>query len=136
MNSHYNQNYTKQEIDEILDKVKNCVYNNRYTISLNENRQENIDFINEYNIYSNKQKKILLQLKVEDFCHSLQNTKPGYEYEVPYVFVPQVNLFNAEGVEEKVDIYIKINIIDMSNGSRTIVISFHKRNKAITYLFR
>ena len=79
---------------------------------------------------------ILLQLKVEDFCHSLQNTKPGYEYEVLYVFVPQVNLFNAEGVEEKVDIYIKINIIDMSNGSRTIVISFHKRNKAITYLFR
>ena len=136
MNSHYNQTYTKQEIDEILDKVKNCVYNNRYTISLNENRQENIDFINEYNIYSNKQKKILLQLKVEDFCHSLQNTKPGYEYEVLYVFVPQVNLFNAEGVEEKVDIYIKINIIDMSNGSRTIVISFHKRNKAITYLFR
>ena len=136
MNSHYNQNYTKQEIDEILDKVKNCVYNNRYTISLNENRQENIYFINEYNIYSNKQKKILLQLKVEDFCHSLQNTKPGYEYEVLYVFVPQVNLFNAEGVEEKVDIYIKINIIDMSNGSRTIVISFHKRNKAITYLFR
>ena len=136
MNSHYNQNYSKQEIDEILDKVKNCVYNNRYTISLNENRQENIDFINEYNIYSNKQKKILLQLKVEDFCHSLQNTKPGYEYEVLYVFVPQVNLFNAEGVEEKVDIYIKINIINMSNGSRTIVISFHKRNKAITYLFR
>lgn len=136
MNSHYNQNYTKQEIDEILDKVKNCVYNNRYTISLNENRQENIDFINEYNIYSNKQKKILLQLEVEDFCYSLQNTKPGYEYEVLYVFVPQVNLFNAEGVEEKVDIYIKINIIDMSNGSRTIVISFHKRNKAITYLFR
>ena len=42
MNSHYNQNYTKQEIDEILDKVKNCVYSNRYTISLNENRQENI----------------------------------------------------------------------------------------------
>jgi hypothetical protein len=136
MNSHYNQNYSEQEIDEILDKVKNCVYNNRYTISLNENRQENIDFINEYNIYSNKQKKILLQLKVEDFCHSLQNTKPGYEYEVLYVFVPQVNLFNAEGVKEKVDIYIKINIIDMSNGSRTIVISFHKRNKAITYLFR
>ena len=136
MNSHYNQNYSKQEIDEILDKVKNCVYNNRYTISLNENRQENIDFINEYNIYSNKQKKILLQLEVEDFCYSLQNTKPGYEYEVLYVFVPQVNLFNAEGVEEKVDIYIKINIIDMSNGSRTIVISFHKRNKAITYLFR
>ena len=50
MNSHYNQNYIKQEIDEILDKVKKCVYNNRYTISLNENRQENIDFITKVNL--------------------------------------------------------------------------------------
>lgn len=80
MNSHYNQNYTKEVIDVILEKIKNCVGNNKYTIALNENRQENIDFINEYNIRSNKQKSILLQLRTEDFCHTLQNTKIGYEY--------------------------------------------------------
>ena len=136
MNPYYNQNYTKDEIEVVLDKIKSCVGNDKYTIALNENRQENIDFINEYNIRSNKQKNILLQLEVEDFCHTLQNTKLGYEYEVLYVFVPQVQLFNADGVEEVVEVYTKFNLIDMPNGCRTVIISFHNRNKPIDYLFR
>ena len=136
MNPYYNQNYTREQIDAILDKIKDCVVNNKYTIALNENRQENVDFINEYNIRSDKQKSILLQLRTEDFCHTLQNTKIGFEYEVLYVFVPQVQLFNVDGEEEMVDVYTKFNIIDMQNGSRTVVISFHKPNKPIDYLFR
>jgi hypothetical protein len=136
MNPYYNQSYTREQIDAILDKIKDCVVTNKYTISLNENRQENVDFINEYNIRSDKQKSILLQIRTEDFCHTLQNTKIGFEYEVLYVFVPQVQLFNADGGEETVDIYTKFNVIDMSNGSRTVVISFHKLNKPIDYLFR
>ncbi len=136
MNPYYNQSYTREQIEAILDKIKDCVVNNKYTIALNENRQENIDFINEYNIRSDKQKSILLRLRTEDFCHTLQNTKIGFEYEVLYVFVPQVQLFNADGEEETVDIYTKFNVIDMSNGSRTVVISFHKPNKPIDYLFR
>ena len=136
MNPHYNPKYTRKEIDAILAKIKSCVDKNRYTISLNENRQENIDFINQYNIRSDKQKSILMQIETEDFCHSLQNTKIGYEYEVLYVFVPQVRLFNADGEEETVDVYTKFNIIDLSSGSRTVVISFHQRNKPIDYLFR
>lgn len=136
MNPHYNQNYTREEIDAVLAKIKSCVAKNRYTISLNENRQENIDFIYEYNLRSNKQKSILMQIETEDFCHSLQNTKIGYEYEVLYVFVPQIQLFNADGEEEIVDVYTKFNVIDLPSGSRTVVISFHKRNKPIRYLFR
>lgn len=136
MDSHYNQNYTREEIDAILAKIKSCVEKNRYTISLNENRQENIDFINEYNIRSDRQKSILMQIETEDFCHSLQNTKIGYEYEVLYVFVPQVHLFNADGEGETVDVYTKFNVIDLPSGSRAVVISFHKRNKPIVYLFR
>lgn len=62
MNQHYNQNYTKKEIGEILNKIKKCVSLGKYTISQNENRQENIDFINEYNIRSDKQKSILMQM--------------------------------------------------------------------------
>ena len=77
-----------------------------------------------------------MQIETEDFCHSLQNTKIGYEYAVLYVFVPQVRLFNADGEEETVDVYTKFNIIDLSSGSRTVVISFHQRNKPIDYLFR
>lgn len=136
MNQHYNQNYTREEIDAVLAKIKSCVENNKYIISQNENRQENIDFINEYNIRTDKQKSILMKIETEDFCHSLQNTNIGYEYEVLYVFVPQVDLINADGVEETVDVYAKFNIIDMPSGSRTVVISFHKRNKPIDYLFR
>ena len=77
-----------------------------------------------------------MQIEVEDFCHSLKNTNIGYEYEVLYVFVPQVLLFNADGEEEKIDVYTKFNLIDLPSGSRTVVISFHKRNKPIDYLFR
>ena len=136
MNPYYNQNYTREQIDAILDKIKDCVVNRRFTISKNEHRQENIDFINEYNIRSERQSSILLQIQTEDFCHSLQNVNPGFEHEVLYVFVPQAQLFNADGEEETVDVYTKFNVIDMPNGSRTVVISFHKRNKPIDYLFR
>lgn len=73
---------------------------------------------------------------MDDFCYTLQNTRAGYEYEVLYVFVPQVHLFSVDGVEEVLDVYIKINLIDMSNGIRAVVISFHRRNKPIRYLFR
>lgn len=85
MNPHYNQNYTREEIADVPAKIKSCVEKNRFTISQNENRQENIDFINEYNIRSDRQRPILMQIEVEDFCHSLQNTKIGFEYEVLYV---------------------------------------------------
>lgn len=57
MNPYYNQNYTREEIESILEKIKCCIRNNKYTIALNENRQENINFINEYNIHRSKQKK-------------------------------------------------------------------------------
>lgn len=136
MIQHYNQNYTKRDINNTLKMIKECIKNNKYTISKNENRQENIDFINEYNIHSNRQKSILLELNVTDFCYTLQNTKAGYEYEILYVFVPQVTLNDINGVEKTVDIYIKINIIDTSSGNRVVVISFHKRNKEVDYLFR
>ncbi len=69
MNLYYNQNYTKEQIESILVKIKDCVVNRRFTISKNEHRQENIDFINEYNIRSDRQTSILLHIRTEDFCH-------------------------------------------------------------------
>lgn len=135
-NQHYNQNYTREQIEDVLMKIKECVEAGRFQISMNENRQENIDFINEYNIYPTKRKELLMQISVEDFCHTLQNTKIGYEYEILYVFAPQVELFNALGEQEQVDIYTKFNVIERPNGNRTVALSFHKRNKPIDYLFR
>ena len=136
MNPHYNQNYTRDAINNLLAKIKESVEKGRYTISLNENRQENIAFINEYNIRSEKQRAILLQIQAEDFCHSLQNTKIGYEHEVLYVFVPKVQLSNADGEAESIDLYTKFNVLDCPSGTRTVVISFHKRQKPIQYVFK
>lgn len=136
MNIHYNQDYTKEKITGILSSILDCISEDRYIISRNENRQENNDFIAEYNLNSERQKQILLGITPEDFCHSLMNTNVGYEHEVLYVFVPQIRLFNFGGIEKLVDVYIKFNLIDYYGGKRTIIISFHKRNKPISYCFR
>lgn len=136
MSQHYNQKYTKEEVAAILQRIKECVRSGRYTIAKNENRQENLELIREYNLTSEKQRQILLQIETEDFCYSLQNTNIGYEYETLYVFCPQVTLFNLDSEEKLVDIYTKFNIIDMERGNRVVVISFHERHKPIDYLFR
>ena len=136
MTEQYNQNYTQEEIDVILQKIKDCVNDNRYTISQNENRQENIQFINEYRLDSSKQKHILLSIKALDFCHSLNNINPGFKHEILYVFCSQRTLFNALGEEELFDMYTKFNIIEYGDNKRVIAVSFHKRNKPIGYLFR
>ena len=87
MDPYYNQNYTKEQIDAILELIKKCIQEGRYSISGNVNRQENIDFINDYNLSAKRQKEILLKIKTEDFCHSLQNVNLGFEHEVLYVFL-------------------------------------------------
>lgn len=137
MSEHYNQNYTREEVQVILNKIKDCINDNQYIISQNQNRAENVQFINEYRLDEKKRKEILLSIEVDDFCHSLNNTNPGYEHEVLYVFCPQRNLFDIFGEEEFVDIYTKFNIIEYKiDKKRVVIISFHKRNKPIDYLFR
>lgn len=137
MSEHYNQNYTREEVQVILNKIKDCINDNQYIISQNQNRAENVQFINEYRLDEKKRKEILLSIDVDDFCYSLNNTNPGYEHEVLYVFCPQRNLFDIFGEEEFVDIYTKFNIIEYKiDKKRVVTISFHKRNKPIAYLFR
>lgn len=136
MNQHYNANYKIDQICSVLDMFKDCVRENSYIISKNENRQENIDFINEYRLTSIKQSKILLSIEPEDFCYTLQNINVGYEHEILYVFCPQVKLLNINDKEEEVRIYVKFNIIYLEIGKRVVVISFHKPNKHIEYVFK
>jgi len=136
MSQHYNQNYTKKEISAVLQKIQECVSTGKYSVAQNANRAENLALIREYYLTSEKQRRILMQIEVEDFCHSLNNTNPGFEHEILYVFCPQVSLFNIDNEENQLDIYIKFNILDLPSGSRVIVISFHERNRPIGYLFR
>ena len=136
MNEFYNQTYTKEEVEVILEKIKDCIKKDQFIISKNEKRQENIQFINEYRLDASKQKEILVSIDKMDFCHSLQNTKIGFEWETLYVFCPQRTLFDVFGEEELVDIYTKFNVIETGKDKRVVTISFHKRNKPIEYAFR
>ena len=136
MSQHYNQNYTREEISAVLQKIQECVSSGKYSVAQNENREENVGLIRKYNLTSRRLRRILMQIEVDDFCHSLQNIKPGFEHEVLYVFCPQVTLFNIDDEEKHLDLYTKFNIIDWPTRSRVVIISCHERNKPIDYLFR
>ncbi len=132
MNPNYLQNYTKKDIKEVLSKIHECIRKGRYTVSTNNNRKENINFIIDYNLRDKKIKEIILNIKVEDFCHALHNSHPDYDNEILWVFVPQVELSDVDGNSITADIYTKFNIISSQSSDYAIVISFHKRNKPIT----
>ncbi len=136
MSQHYNQNYTKEEISAVLQRIQECVSNGKYSIAQNANRAENIALIREYNLTSDKQRRIIMQIEVDDFCHSLNNTNFGFKHEILYVFRPEVTLFNFDDEEKQLDLYTKFNILDLPSGTKVVIISFHERNKPIDYLFR
>lgn len=136
MNKHYNQNYSYSEIKNILEKIHNCIKNDRFLVAQNKNRLENLELIANYKLDFKKQKIILSKIKVEDFCHSLQNNKALFKYETLFVFSPKIYLFDPSNNDKKVliNLYVKFNIIKSKN--MVVVISFHKLNKRIKLLFK
>ncbi|WP_297422062.1 hypothetical protein [Clostridium sp.] len=130
------KDYTENQIKNLIDIIKDCVLENAYTISLEENKLENTQFIEEYNINENKRINILYNLDYTNFCYGLQNMKDGVERNNLYVFCIQKELYNIEDKKELVDIYLKFNIICNDLGQYRILVSMHKRNKPITYLFQ
>lgn len=136
MSEHYNQNYTRYDIDDILYKIKSCVKEGTYTLALNDKRAENRSFIEEYNISSTRLRAILLGIETDDFCHSLNNLNPKFPDEVLYVFAPILNLYDISGKQEELAVYIKFNLIEKSSSDLLIIISFHKLNREVQYLFK
>ena len=131
--------FRKEEIIEYLEKYKSLILNDKYTIAVDpEKREENHEFIEDYNITTRKEKEILLSLEYTDFCYAVNNTNPRYQHEILYIFNKPCELYkNGEDNCETIDIYIKTNIMQTNRGSEyLIVISFHKRNKDIEYLFK
>lgn len=129
-------NFSPDDIKHYLDMLRKCVLEGRYSIARNENRQENMNFIEDYKINSKREKEILLGLQFDDFCYAVENEKTDYAHEILYVFCKQHEL-DFWGELENVEIYIKVNMIEMRNGDpRAFVVSFHKRNFEIAYLFR
>ena len=118
---------------------KELIDNDCYSIEINASREENLEFLQDYNINTKKEKEILMSLEYTDFCYAVKNktNNPKYANEILYIFNKNYPLFKiGEDCSENIDIYIKTNKIDTRSGKRVIVISFHKRNKNIEYLFK
>lgn len=130
------KDYTREQIFNLIEIIKDCAREGRYTISLEDNKLENIQFIDEYNINRNKCIDILFDLEVEDFCYGLQDMKDGIELKDLYVFCPKRELYNIRGLKEEVDIYLKFDVIELQGNEYRVVFSMHKRNKPITYIFK
>lgn len=122
-------NLTKEDIKKYLGELNEVIKCNKYQIS---NRDKNNEFINKYNL---KSKKILLELNVLDFCYAEENDKMNGE--TLYIFCKEYQLDNW-GIMEKVKIYIKINKVPFKdkNGEYVFIVSFHKPERDIKFLFR
>lgn len=128
--------FTPGDIKKYLDDIRKIVLEGKYIIAKNENRQENMDFIDDYKIDTKKEKEILLSLQFDDFCYAVDNAKKEFAHEKLYIFCKGYELDNW-GTLEFVEIYVKTNITQTRRGDDfMIVISFHKRNKPISYLFK
>lgn len=127
--------YTKDEFLPIFNKIKDCIRFGRYSIELNDNRSENQEFINTYNLADKRIRQILNNLKIEDFCYATRHIK---EHDILlYVFAPSTKVYEIQKNEINIDMYIKIRIYDSSNNPAFVVaISFHKLNENISYLFK
>lgn len=125
--------HTKEEIEEYLQNFKKCISSNRYNIETNQKIEENRNFLLEYRINSRIAKKMLLSLKVEDFCYSVDNYKNPEER--LYVFCKDFLLSNW-GDLKRVFVYIKIFIVNDYENDYSLVISFHEPIKKISWLFK
>lgn len=128
--------FTPEEIKVYLKQLKNLVLEDKYTISRNSNRNENMKFIEDYKIDSTKEKEILLNLEFDDFCYAVNNKNPKFAHEILYIFNKEYEL-DRWGELVPIDIYIKTNKTQTRTGDDIIIIiSFHERNIPIKYLFK
>ncbi len=127
---------TPDDIKAYLSKFRKFILDGKYSIAQNENRQENIDFIEDYKIDTKKEKEILLGIQYDDFCYAVDNDNEEFSHEILYIFCKCQEL-DYWGTLENVDIYIKINMTQIRNGDDFVfIVSFNKRNKPIEYLFK
>ena len=123
--------YDYPDILKYLKRAKIAVVQEKYNLSMN--REKNKKFSEDYNLTAKKIENIILNLEVENFCYAVDNGKEEFSHEILYVFCSREEL-NYFGKYNEVDIYIKFNLID--SAGYLYIISFHKREKSVSFLFK
>ena len=129
-----NTNYSKEQVGSIIDKIKDRVINDNFTVLTTRRRIKNLKFIKAYKLSYDKQKSLLLTLEVDDFSYSEESINfPGTEL---YFFGMIRNILNCDAIEENIEIYAKFDISDTEDGDSLVAVSLHVADSAIDYLFK
>lgn len=122
-------NHTKLEIEKYLETVKKSIERDKFIVCNTVKNLKNQLFIQKYKLDSNRQKQMLIELEVNDFCYSVDNYNNPQER--LYIFCREYEL-NNWGTIEKVEVYIKIAV---KKDDFIIIVSFHNPEKKIERLF-
>lgn len=108
------QQHTKEEIQRYLKSTFTCIKARLYTVANDPNsRLENVTFARIYGVDPEDYEELFLSLTPENFAHSTQNRKPGFQHELLYVFRVDTSLLNVlTGDDDDVTVYIKINLLE------------------------
>ena len=122
----------KENIQLLLDQIKRTIKKkNCFVLS---DRDKNNSFCSEYSLSSKIIKKILKDLTIWDFAKIINNCHEGYVDEKLYLFAPVLELVNSNGDKEKIQIYLKINYIDICDT--IVIVSLHKCDYKLKYAFK
>lgn len=66
-------NHTKEEVEDYLKVVKKSIKSDEFIVCTTKKNEKNREFIEQYKLNKNKQKQMLLELEVTDFCYSADN---------------------------------------------------------------
>lgn len=126
--------FTREQIEKVLENAKRLVQGGAYSISP---RDKNMMFTDEYNLTTDKFKKIFLDIAVEDFHTAEYNNNDRFSPDdVCYIFVPQVMLADVSGDVKHHNVYVKFVFVVRRISDAVIVISFHEAEQSVNYPFR
>ena len=116
----------------LADKI---TFNSPYKDDIEE-RKDNLELLQQYIIATKDRKKIISNLKANNFCFEQAETvKDGKKYGNLFIFGVEKKLVSREtGLKEIVPIYIKFQFFDLNDcKDAVLVVSFHKAKKELRY---
>lgn len=131
------QEYSEQEIEDILGQIKLLISEGRFIISTGENRRKNDEFADEFNLDITKRKELILRIEVKDFCDCVQSPNVYKNHDDYFIFGPRFTLADFLGDEREVQVYAKFVLAtSRTSGLKTIVVSFHEAERPLSYYFQ
>jgi len=123
--------YDRGLVELMLVQMRECVEGDNFVIL---SRTKNDEFISEYALNRRVQRTMLLGLTVDDYCGCDESR--NFAGRFVHKFCINIELRVPDGHTEKVDVYIKFEIEGENAEEQTVVISLHKSEHPVYYLFR